>query len=82
MPSVKDRFLSMLIKSSDYVSGEAASKALGVSRAAVNSAVMSLRNDGYGIDSATNRGYMLTSSPTGSIRKHRSNLSPERMSDP
>lgn len=63
MPSVKDRFLSMLIKSSDYVSGEAASKALGVSRAAVNSAVMSLRNEGYGIDSATNRGYLLTSKP-------------------
>lgn len=63
MPSVKDRFLSMLINSSGYISGEAASKALGVSRAAVNSAVMSLRNDGYGIDSSTNRGYVLTDRP-------------------
>ena len=63
MPSVKDRFLSMLINSSDYISGESASKALGVSRAAVNSAVMSLRNDGYGIDSSTNRGYLLTDRP-------------------
>ncbi len=60
VPSVKDRFLSMLINSSDYISGESASKALGVSRAAVNSAVMSLRSDGYGIDSSTNRGYLLT----------------------
>lgn len=63
VPSVKDRFLSMLINSSDYISGESASKALGVSRAAVNSAVMSLRNDGYGIDSSTNRGYLLTNRP-------------------
>lgn len=63
MPSVKDRFLSMLINSTDYISGESASKALGVSRAAVNSAVMSLRNDGYGIESSTNRGYLLTDRP-------------------
>ena len=80
MPSVKDRFLSMLINSSDYISGEAASKALGVSRAAVNSAVMSLRNDGYDIDSATNRGYLLTSRPDrmdcGNIGAF---LSPSRM---
>ena len=53
----------MLISSDDYISGESASKLLGVSRAAVNSAVMALRNDGYGIDSVTNRGYLLTSRP-------------------
>ena len=63
MASVKDRFLSMLIKSSGYISGETASKTLGVSRAAVNSAVMGLRNDGYEIDSSTNRGYQLISRP-------------------
>lgn len=53
----------MLINSKDYISGENASKTLGVSRAAVNSAVMALRDDGYGIDSSTNRGYLLTSRP-------------------
>ena len=72
----------MLINSSDYISGEAASKALGVSRAAVNSAVMSLRNDGYGIDSSTNRGYLLTDRPdrldNGCIGAF---LSGERMND-
>ena len=72
----------MLINSSDYISGEAASKALGVSRAAVNSAVMSLRNDGYEIESSTNRGYLLTSRPDrldqGSIGAF---LSDERMTD-
>lgn len=82
MPSVKDRFLSMLINSSDYISGEAASKALGVSRAAVNSAVMNLRNDGYEIESSTNRGYLLTSRPdrldSGSIGAF---LADERMND-
>jgi len=82
VPSVKDRFLSMLINSSDYISGEAASKALGVSRAAVNSAVMNLRNDGYEIESSTNRGYLLTSRPdrldSGSIGAF---LAGERMND-
>ena len=82
MTSVKDRFLSMLINSSEYISGETASKTLGVSRAAVNSAVMNLRNDGYGIDSSTNRGYILTDRPdrldSGSIGAF---LSGERMHD-
>ncbi len=72
----------MLINSSDYISGETASKTLGVSRAAVNSAVMSLRNDGYGIDSSTNKGYLLASRPDrldhGSIGAF---LPAERMAD-
>ena len=46
-----------------YLSGEAMSQALGVSRAAVWKAVEALRRAGYGIGSAPNRGYRLDSAP-------------------
>ncbi len=47
----------------DYRSGEAMSRALGVSRAAVWKAVEALRRAGYEITSAPNRGYRLSSAP-------------------
>lgn len=59
----KDKVLIILKSSGDYVSGESMSRELGVSRAAVNSAVKALRQEGYEISSVTNRGYMLCSSP-------------------
>lgn len=59
----KDQIVAILINSNDYVSGEKISNELGISRAAVNSAVKSLRQDGYQIDSSTNKGYLLTSIP-------------------
>ncbi len=55
----KDQVVAILRKSGGYVSGEDISKTLGISRAAVNSAVMSLRKEGYEILSSTNKGYML-----------------------
>ncbi len=59
----KDQVIAILKKSEGYVSGEEISQTLGISRAAVNSAVKSLRNDGYEILSSTNRGYSLSGSP-------------------
>ncbi len=59
----KDQVLAMLLRADGYVSGEEMSGTLGVSRAAVNSAVQTLRREGYGIQSATNRGYLIVSSP-------------------
>lgn len=47
----------------NYLSGEAMSRELGVSRAAVWKAIESLRQEGYEISSAPNRGYRLESSP-------------------
>lgn len=55
----KDQVIAILRRSGEYVSGEEISRSLGISRAAVNTAVMSLRNDGYEILSSTNKGYML-----------------------
>ena len=59
----KDKVLAILKRSGSCVSGEEMSRALGVSRAAVNTAVMALRSDGYEIGSGTNRGYELKNAP-------------------
>ncbi len=59
----KDRVLAILSKENEYISGELISRKLGISRAAVNTAVKSLRAEGYVISSVTNRGYHLESVP-------------------
>jgi BirA family biotin operon repressor/biotin-[acetyl-CoA-carboxylase] ligase len=59
----KDRVLEMLLRAGGYLSGEEMSGELRVSRAAVNGAVQALRREGYEINSSTNRGYLLASSP-------------------
>ena len=71
----KQKILALLKQSGgDYLSGEAMSRALGISRAAVWKGVDSLRQEGYRIDSVTNRGYRLTFSPdrltAGEITPH------------
>ena len=60
---LKDQVLKLILRENDYISGESISKKLGVSRAAVNTAVKSLRDDGYEIVSSTNKGYLLTGGP-------------------
>ena len=62
MSNTKDKVLSRLIKAGDYISGEQISRELGISRAAVNTAVKALRADGYITDSSTNKGYKLVKS--------------------
>lgn len=47
----------------EYLSGETMSQELGVSRAAVWKAIGTLREEGYAISSAPNRGYCLESGP-------------------
>ena len=59
----KDYVLAILRQEKDYISGEKISRTIGVSRAAVNAAVKSLRTEGYEILSTTNKGYLLTGSP-------------------
>lgn len=59
----KEQILERLRASEGYISGEELSEQLGVSRAAVWKAVNALRDEGYGIDSVTNRGYKLLSVP-------------------
>ena len=59
--SLKENLLELLQKSSgEFLSGERAAATLGVSRTAVWKAVTALKNEGYNIESVTNRGYMLS----------------------
>ncbi len=61
--NTRENILKILRQADSYVSGEKISSELNISRAAVNSAVKSLRREGYDIGSVTNRGYMLISAP-------------------
>ena len=59
---LRDEVLALLKQGEGPLSGEAMSRRLGVSRAAVWKAVENLRQEGYVISSATNRGYRLEES--------------------
>ena len=61
---MQNKILNLLYNTKDYVSGQQISDSLGVSRQAVNKAVKTLRDKGFGIESVTNRGYLLTSTPS------------------
>lgn len=61
--NTRDEVLAILKSSGTYVSGEAISSSLGLSRAAVNGSVKALRSDGCVIDSVTNKGYKLEYCP-------------------
>ncbi len=63
MISTKDFVVAELIKNDTYISGENLSSRLGISRAAINSAVKSLKAEGYQIESSTRKGYLLKSHP-------------------
>lgn len=58
-----DRVLKLLQQTEGYLSGQAISEQLGVSRTAVWKHIKQLQQAGYEIDSRTNRGYRLVRSP-------------------
>ena len=59
--SLKENLLELLQKNSgEFLSGERAAEILSVSRTAVWKAVTVLKNEGYNIESVTNRGYRLS----------------------
>ena len=60
----REKVLSLLReKPGEYLSGEAMSRTLGISRAGVWKAIEGLRQEGYVIASAPNRGYRLKDAP-------------------
>ncbi|MCZ7356206.1 MAG: biotin--[acetyl-CoA-carboxylase] ligase [Candidatus Methanoperedens sp.] len=70
---IKDKIIERLIKSKgERISGERLANELSVSRAAIWKHIQALREEGYMIDSSTNLGYSLITSPdqltTGEIR--------------
>ncbi len=67
--ALKDKILKKLEESADYLSGQEIASQAGVSRAAVWKAVKQLKDEGYGIDSVSSKGYRLVS-PADSISKN------------
>ena len=60
----REKVLSLLReRQGEYLSGEAMSRELGISRAGVWKAIEGLRQEGYTISSATKRGYCLENAP-------------------
>lgn len=60
---MKDKVLALLkSQKGKFVSGEAISGALGVTRASVWKTIKALKGEGYGIESVTSKGYRLDSS--------------------
>ena len=57
--NTKDKLLKLLLNSSDYISGEALAKIMGVSRNAIWKAAKDLTESGIKIDSKPNKGYKL-----------------------
>ncbi|MGN1130113.1 MAG: biotin--[acetyl-CoA-carboxylase] ligase [Ruminococcus sp.] len=60
---MQGKILKLLLDADSYISGQAISEKLNVSRQAVNKSIMSLRNKGYEIESVTNKGYLLKKCP-------------------
>ena len=60
---MKYKIIERLYLYKGFVSGEEISKEYGLSRTAIWKYVKALREDGYEIESRTNKGYMLISTP-------------------
>lgn len=60
---MEDKILTELKNAEDYISGEALSSALNVSRAAIWKHIKNLKTKGYLIEGISNKGYKLISSP-------------------
>lgn len=60
---MKNKILQLLKEKNDFVSGQALCERFNVSRTAVWKAINSLKETGYVIESVTNKGYKLVSSP-------------------
>lgn len=60
---MKNKILDILKDANGYISGEKISEQLGISRAAVWKHIKKFKQDGYEIESVTNKGYRLVSSP-------------------
>ena len=60
---MRNKILTMLKNTDEYISGESMSAELGISRAAIWKHIKKLKEEGYNILSVTNKGYKLDSVP-------------------
>lgn len=61
--SVKEQVLSNLIEQTEFISGEQLKNKLGVSRTSIWKSINKLKEEGYHIESVTNKGYRLIEKP-------------------
>ncbi len=73
----QEQVIGLLAQSQDYLSGEAMSCALGVTRAAVWKEITALRREGWPIKASTRRGYRLDGPPPVLSAAYLSALLPE-----
>ncbi len=59
----KDKILDLLMNASTYISGEKMSQLIGISRTAIWKNIKRLKEEGYQIDSVSNKGYRLIKEP-------------------
>lgn len=59
----KEKILEVLKNQSDYISGQKICEELGISRTAVWKNIKHLKEEGYKIDSISNKGYLLITAP-------------------
>ena len=80
--STKEDVLSILMEQSEPLSGERLARRIGVSRNSVWKAIEQLRQEGYTIEAATNRGYRLAEEPDRiSVPRIRQWLKPGELGD-
>jgi BirA family biotin operon repressor/biotin-[acetyl-CoA-carboxylase] ligase len=60
----RDKILDVLMNTNDYISGEKLSQFIGISRTAIWKNINRLKEEGYHIDSVTNKGYRLIEEPS------------------
>ena len=60
---VKEEILNLLKQQHGWISGEVISQQMGITRSAVWKCMKALKEQGYHIESVTNKGYRLVSSP-------------------
>jgi BirA family biotin operon repressor/biotin-[acetyl-CoA-carboxylase] ligase len=60
----RDKILDVLMNTNEYISGEKLSQFIGISRTAIWKNINRLKEEGYYIDSVTNKGYRLIEEPS------------------
>ncbi|MEG2440069.1 MAG: biotin--[acetyl-CoA-carboxylase] ligase [Acetivibrio sp.] len=66
---MKSKILKMLLEKQNYISGQKICEELGVSRTTVWKIINQLKEDGYEIESVTNKGYRILTTPNAVTRE-------------
>ena len=71
---MREAILDLLMGSKDFISGEDISRNLGVSRTAIWKNIKKLKDEGFKIESITNKGYRIVGYPSHFVEYEINNL--------